>query len=240
VLGVVFATYYVKRMKTVIILLIMLGIVGTFSRMGFLVAALALLVAPVAQTLASRRGGDVAILKVLGTAMTLVLLSFGAYVAAPQNVQSYLAIRAEDLVTANTPSVSLMGMTSTEERILLFDSALRVYSENYLLGVGAYKAPEFLQLYSGLAKTVHNSYLEALLAGGIFGALAIAFYVTFVALALSKSRRAGGNTNRRSLVLTLLFACGLIGLFLTMNYNSILWLPLVLALADSKLAATSL
>jgi O-antigen ligase len=86
----------------------------------------------------------------------------------------------------------------------------------------------------GIPAPVHNTYLEWLVVGGLLGVLTVALYIAFIVWVLRQSGRAEEDAGRKSFVLTFLFAFGLMALFLTLNYNSIIWLPLVVALAHGK------
>ncbi len=237
VLGVIFARFYVKRMRFLVVLLIMLGILGTFSRMGFIVAALALVAAAPIQAWSERRDVGRAMLKALSWAAFLAAVFAGLYLAASENVRSYIDLRVEELsgaVAAPVPGGMAAGITSAEERVLLFDTAVGVISQNFVLGVGAYRAPEFFDALTSIDKTVHNTYLEMLLSGGLIGTLALLVYVISVVRALSRGRSTGGDSGDRGPILVLISAFALMAVFLTMNYNSILWFPLVIALAHAK------
>ena len=240
-IGVVFTRFYVHKLKNAISLLILLGIVGTFSRMGLLVAILAWTAIPIFRAWASRTGRGVAPLKVIVTATIPAVALIGVYVLSPQEVRSFFDQRVDELAGAYSYLVagapgSSVGMNSAEERILLLRASLEVLSQNYLYGIGANKTIQFLYPIVGVDRVAHNTYLEELLIGGLLGALAIALYVAFVARALIRSHRARGDANRRSFTLALIFAFGMIGAFLTFNHNAILWLPLVVALADLRMA----
>lgn len=249
VIGVVFARFYINRAKNTVSFLILLGIVGTFSRMGLLVGILAWVAVPVVQAWGNRTGSAVP-LKLLATAATLAIVLAVGYLYSPQEVRSYLDQRVEevtrsyDYFAAGAPSKPIglnskpIGLSSSEERILLLRVSVGVVSNNYLLGVGAHRPPDFVRAVGGSESTAHNTYLEELMIGGLLGALVIILYVTFSVRAIIKSRTEGG-ANWRGPSIVLLFAFGLSAMFLDLNYNSILWLPLVVALAYSKIAHPS-
>jgi O-antigen ligase len=240
VIGIIVTRFYVTKARNVVALVIALGLIGTFSRMGLLIAGLAWVLAPAIAARASGKGGSIAFSKVFGAAVVLTLLSIGFYTFAPQSIQLYLELRMSELSAAYDflaagASTTPIGINSAEQRILLFTTALHIFSQNYLFGVGASRAPDYLSAYTGWDKTVHNTYLDELLIGGLLGALAIALYVAFIVYALFRSRRAREDASRRSFVVTLLFAFGLLALFLTLNYNAIMWFPLVITLAHWRL-----
>jgi hypothetical protein len=66
--------------------------------------------------------------------------------------------------------------------------------------------------------------------------LTVVLYIVFIVRVLRQSSQAEKYTSRKSFVFTFLLAFGLMAWFLTLNYNAIMWLPLVVALAHRKLS----
>jgi O-antigen ligase len=240
VVGGVFAQFYLKRTRNAATLLIALGIFGTFSRMGLLIAVLAWGFASVIQAWADRREVGAALLRLLGVVTVLAVASIMVYLFS-QEVRSYLdervsgVVHAYEYLAAGAPKRSVEN-DSAEARILLVRASLEVLSRNYLVGVGANKPPEFLAPIVGTKNVAHNTYLEELLIGGLLGALTISLYTAFIVYVMRRSRQAGEDTRRRSVILALLFTFGLMAMFLTLHYSIMLWFPLVVALSHSKLS----
>jgi O-antigen ligase len=242
IFGAVFARFYVKKFQLAVILIIMLGILATFSRMGILVAILVLLAAPMIQARISRQKSSAASIRALGSAVLLAVAGVLTYVFAPQSVQLYLAeragyiLRAYHFLATGHPT----NLDSAGQRIQLFTAGVDILPENFLFGLGAYGTPEAIKAVSGVAGYAHNAYLDMLLMGGLWGALVLASYFILLRHALIRSYHAQENKHRRSLIATLLLAFFLVGFFLDVSHNSILWLPLVLALAHLSMSSPSL
>jgi hypothetical protein len=242
VLGLVFTRFYTARMKSVFALIIALGVVGTFSRMGLLAAFFVWITAPAFEALVRRKGWSTTFLKPLVTVATLGLLLSGFHTLIPQSVQLYSEQRISDVseaisyLAAGPSTTPLTGTTSAENRMLLFIGALTIFFQNGVFGVGANKTDDFMNAIIGIPASVHNTYLEWLVVGGVLGVLTVVFYIAFIVRVLRQSSQAEKDASRKSFVLTFLFAFGLMAWFLTLNYNSIMWLPLVIALAHGKLS----
>ena len=249
VFGVVFARFYIKKFWLPATLIIMLGILATFSRMGIVVAILVLLATPIIQARISRQERAVAI-TVFGSAVVLSVTGITTYVLAPQSVQLYLAERVgyvprvyHFLATSNPTNLATGNPTNLDsawQRIQLFTAGVDILPENFLFGLGAYRTPEAIKVVSGVANYAHNAYLDMLLMGGLWGALVLASYFILLRYALVRSYHAQENKYRRSLIATLLLAFFLVGFFLDISHNSILWLPLVLALAHLSMSSSSM
>jgi O-antigen ligase len=245
VLGLVFTRFYIAKMKFAFALIIALGLVGTFSRMGLLVALVVWVAAPPVEALVRRKGWSITFLKPFVTIAILGLLFGGLFAVAPQGVQLYIELRISDVSEAFSylaagPFTPLTGTTSAEIRTLLFIGALTIFFQNYVFGVGAYKTDDFMNTIIGIPTVVHNTYLEWLVVGGLLGVLTVVLYIAFIVRVLRQSSRAEEDATRKSFVLTFLLAFGLMALFLTLNDNAIMWLPLVVALAHRKLSTEKL
>jgi O-antigen ligase len=86
----------------------------------------------------------------------------------------------------------------------------------------------------GISKSVHNSYLELLTAGGLFGLLALGKYYVTVRRSLRRSDQPDDSAEHLQTqveITAVVGAVAVMALFLTLNYSSIFWLPAVLALA---------
>jgi len=237
VIGLVFARFYMRRIRFLTILLIMLGIAGTFSRMGFIAAALILVTASPVQAWVERKAFARALIKALGYIVSLITISIGFYMAVPDNIRSYINLRVAQLSgVIHTPVYegTATGITSAEERVWLLHAAVQVISQHFAFGVGAYREPEFLYYATGVDKTAHNTYLEAVLIGGVIGIFALCLYIFAVTRALYRSRLRTVNPTDRSSILMVVYAFAFMAAFLTMNYNSILWFPLVITLAYAE------
>lgn len=74
----------------------------------------------------------------------------------------------------------------------------------------------------------HNTYLEFFVVGGLWGILTLLYYIGCVRKKL-KFVYEFIPLKEKGVVVIVIFALAATGLFLSITYNSILWLPFVLA-----------
>lgn len=242
VVGLAF-TCVVRRFqwRLVFTLAILGGIVATMSRMGIIVGALLIIVglAPVPS-----RDPVKALFKRLAVAGVLVAGIAVLYQSSQGLVRSYIDNRLVDLQFGLggllTGDAGISSVGSATERSLLLEGTLEVVRQQPFFGVG----PQNLQLLmygiTGVSgKGAHNTYLELLAIGGLFGAFALLAYVGFTWAALRRARSAAPHSGMWAPVRAVRLAClamAMMALVLTVSYNAILWLPLALALASDELA----
>lgn len=240
VVGLVFAWFYGRRWRLPAAALIVGGVIGTFSRMGLLASVVTILLAPSIRVAVARQGvGRVFTRFVLGLTVAAIV-AVGAGVIAPEGVRRYAERRSTDIVVAyervtGGDLTELSGLNSVEERLLVAYTALGLLNRNKVVGIGGYGTADAVAEVIGITRTIHNTYLEELVVGGLFGAAAIVVYVVLLARALARARHPDEDKTRRSCLITLSLVFALMSLFLTLNYNSIAWLPLTVALAHAKL-----
>lgn len=238
-IGVVFTKFYAqKTTKLIMLSVILIGILATFSRMGLLAAATSLIIAPIALAWPTRRKLIFAFVKALAIIMILIGFIAAAYILSPQIFKSYYKQRTiETLKIFNRFEKYALTtedhLTSTEERILSSQTSLQLAIKNIPFGVGAYQTNQAIYKAVGIETVAHDTFLELFLTGGLWGLLPITIYVFALTYALT-GRHSKKNQFDRSLIITLIFYFSFIACFLSLNYNSVLWMPIVIALAHKR------
>ena len=242
VIGLVFALFYVPRVwiRLLVTSVIFLGIVGTFSRMGLLLAGLLVAIKPAVQV--SSRSKSFVRLNVRLVSSVLAVFTIGLvlYVWGPPSFTEYLRQRFADignglaLLVSGESASSTSHLSSAETRALLARAALALALQNWALGVGAYQTDRVIFEYAGIFNVAHNTYLELFLIGGVWGILSILCYAIIVLHGLRFKGCSQPAVLHRNVLLAVILVFAFAGLFLSLTYNSIIWLPLVMALAARK------
>jgi hypothetical protein len=123
-------------------------------------------------------------------------------------------------------------VTSAQGRAILFMTAMRLIASHWFSGVGVFQTNVMLGNASGLQNVSHNSYLEVVLIGGVWGIMFLAAYA-YIVLAALRIRAMGRDALQADIeaLVQVVIVIAIAGLFLSLAYNSILWLPLILALS---------
>jgi O-antigen ligase len=168
--------------------------------------------------------------------LLLVVAGLVALYLAPGEAQTYVQVRAGDLTAAYNGLVNGTGtmnsnginQTSGSVRADLDRATLGIFQEHWSTGVGANQVPVYEEQHTGFALAGHNTYLETAAVGGVFGIAALDLYLIsfrrFVKLAAEK----GVEVIALSCTMLVFVSMAAMALVLTMDYNSILWLPLAL------------
>jgi len=230
---------------------IAVGILATLSRMGILLFVGVLLMNTIVA--ASQRGTA---LRTIGRALiggTIVAIGTTfAFLkgALPSGLQSYLTARFVDAwkvavsVSAGQDVAAASGahLSSAAARTLVALGALRVFVQNPVVGIGAGRSKEILVAASGQFNVAHNTYLEMAMTGGLFGiAFLVVYFVPWVLLwpvrrTAFSADAAWNQMWGYSIALYAVFA--LVFLLLSLNANSILYVPVVVALATQRARPT--
>lgn len=233
-IGLAFAQVYVVRRKLILDGVILCGIVATFSRMGLLVALTVLMILPILR--APRRHLGRTVRQVAITTILVSGIGYCVYRWGPAGLQTYLQARASDVTNSvqELLSSTLVGegvhYTSAESRAILLTAAADLVTQNWFTGVGVFRTNQVLGDVTGIQNVSHNSYLEMLLIGGVWGGLFLGFYVINTVAALRVNNL--GNlmlAGEVEALSQLLIVFGICGFFLSLTYNSVIWLPLALA-----------
>jgi len=228
-LSVSFILYYVPRgwRQVGYILIILIGIVATFSRMGLLLVALQFAILLLGNL--KKKSS----LKIeFGIVATLLVLSM-VLLLSPAALREYVVTRAVDAVSffhvLFTGDVPSGWISSAVARAVLLRAAFQAALEHWPTGVGALQTQDAIEALSGLVNVSHNTFVELFLIGGLSGLITILVYF-FIVISKHWSLIRIKTVEVQSILLiswTMVFA----GIFLSLVYNSILWFSLVLLLA---------
>jgi len=237
-IGIVSSLHYARRFRAVIIGIILLGVIGTFSRMGLILAIVVLLVTPIVKALERRRGILRAFLRTFVTAVAVTSFALALFSSLPPTVKDYVKERSRDaffsfqqVIRADSTLASGRNRTSGEVRVVLARTALALASENWGWGVGAYQTERLMFESTGIYSVAHNTYLELFMIGGIWGILCVLLYAYIIIVSIFPRGRSRDVSSERDYLIMLSMLFALAGLFLSLTYNSLIWLPVVVALA---------
>lgn len=236
VIGLVFTQYFTRSGQLYITVVILLGIVATFSRMGLLLGVMIVLFTPFLKILLQRQSFGKALLRLFTNAVIISLGTIIVYMFGPQEIPEYLLQRVQDIAVAITTigsdhaSIGGGHLTSAETRLIVANTAWRLALENWTFGVGAYRSDSAIFAASGIMNVAHNTYLELFLIGGVWGIVAMLCYATILFSGLLSDIRSLAPAFEQGFFFTLVVVFASLCFFLSLTYNSIIWLPLVLSL----------
>ncbi len=231
-IGFVFALFPDRKYKVLIALVIISGVFATFSRMGVLALLLILFVWFVVR--AKPAEGKFSQIVILMGLMTFA--TYGGFLALKD---TYVGERVEEAVAAVSQVEMLgdaeqkYGRFSALERLALAWAAVKVIGENPLLGIGAYKEREVMYDAIGIEKSSHNTFLELIMIGGVFGwaflLIAVLSFSTVLHRRPDESEKLLLEDRAAFFGLSASFL--LFGMFLSFIYYQLLFLPIVVASA---------
>lgn len=228
-IGFSFILIYVKKeyLKFIFGFVILIGILGTFSRMGWVLVALIIFLNLV--LLKRKRnflnGGFLLIL--------LLGIYFTTYGLIPNFVKDFINARFLDvkdgLVVLFSGEIPRGILSSAVVRALLARASFTLALQNWLTGIGAFRSKDFIYSLTGIMNVAHNTYLEIFLVGGILGIGVLIAYVKIILDGFLYVNKTSLVSEKKTFItISLVFA--ITGIFLSLLYNSIFWFPLVLAL----------
>ena len=154
------------------------------------------------------------------------LRQFGEVVAAvlPESGKNYLEIDGHGVLVGVPDKVEgfhLLVATRSGSRTVVVQRQLSQLA-------GPYQSEALMYELVGLYNVAHNVYMEWIMIGGVCGLLPP---IAFVVMIRRARRHARSIADRRaaSLLLVVALVFGIGGLFLSLTYNSFIWLPLALA-----------
>jgi O-antigen ligase len=174
-----------------------------------------------------------------------MLAGVAAFFLSPGAVRQYLAQRVDDLkntfetlASGAEPAVTSgqVSLGSGVQRANLSEAALEVFLDHWIVGVGANGVPAAIGRLTGTDGPAHNSYLETLALGGIFGLALLVYYVISVILLVRSGSRALKKSvplEQKSLVRAIrlvIIVIAIVAGMLTLNYIALFWLPMILAI----------
>ncbi|MCF7934074.1 MAG: O-antigen ligase family protein [Spirochaetia bacterium] len=228
------------RYRYLFIVIIVLGIVSTGSRMGFLgyliltVGSLFLRKTPQKEgTGKNSISARISVLLVVGGLILLLLL-------LPTDFRSVFSGRIQTTLTAFQDSISEAAASSLSEtvtrsessapaRFILGRQALIGSFDHLLTGIGLYNTPDYMLETVGMRLEVHNSFLHMLLVGGLTGLLFLLYAGFFILrFVISSFPLKGDETSETILVAIIVFI--LCGSFLSLVTIVLPWIIFILAL----------
>lgn len=210
--------------------LILAGLVMTFSRMGLVLVGI-VFVTQGALT-AWFRHGRVAWQTTAAAALAVFL--GGIVLLKSAQLRGYFAVwgsRVDQAVAVMSLSdngasvLQMAGHGSAGSRLALALEGLHVGIQSLPVGVGDGAVADLMQRRLGIARAVHDSYLESLLAWGVFTApFWLAYLLLWIESRKSRYGRAPSGIRRRQMshFFTVYSAAFL---FLSLLSTSLLWLP---------------
>lgn len=222
--------------RTLFTIVVVLGTAATLSRMGLIVAALVLV-------LTASEGGAVTgsrathIVRRVGAIAAVACAGVAAYVLSTGALRAYLDERSTDLqsglqVLLGGPGATTGTFGSATERAELVEATGAVIGDHWLTGVGPNNLQLMLSQTLGIDKGAHNTYLETIAIGGVFGLLLLVTYLAVCRNCLKTASRLGTTRPQELRMVRLLcWSVALMALVLTLDYNGFVWMPLTLCLA---------
>ncbi|MFW6008623.1 MAG: O-antigen ligase family protein [archaeon] len=229
-IGLVFLLLIKSKHKYFKITLLLLGVLATFSRMGILLSLVSLIMFSYIKNIVLKKDLFISFIKSIVIIIVLIVVCILSFLVIPDNYSSYLLERSYDIVNSFKlfqANELKPGRSSAQDRLILATTSFRVGIDNFLTGVGAFNTEDYIYRYSNIKQAAHNTYLELFATGGIWGLFALLFYFKIV---YNSIKNISNSNSYKSVYLLFIFIYGLIAMFLSLTYNSILWLPLVLSL----------
>lgn len=240
-LGLVFF-FSLPKKNWIYFIIIIGGVIATFSRMGMVLSVVIILCYYILQ---SERKIDFKSLLKNGVKFLVIITLIGSlvYIILPDNITTFVDNRFQDVgqginLLFKDQALSILSkqgkMTSGEQRVVVAVSGLVKFSEHYLIGVGAFRTDDAIGEITGFDIVSHNTYIELMLIGGIFGIYTMYLYGKILMRVFkNKLFKKSGQLEFSfwyMFVITFMLAC----LLLSFTYNSIFWLPAVIALFYKK------
>jgi hypothetical protein len=241
-IGIAFIQVYERKYRLILTLIVLSGVISTFSRMGIVTSILVILVYPFVLSTSIRRGRHIrTFLNSFVVIIALCSLVASLFLWGPYEIQAYLKQRYDetsDVLVRVIQRGNLVDrgqvLSSAVARVILARTSFLLALQNWIFGVGAYNTERIIYESSGIDQVSHNTYIELFLIGGISGIMSIIVYTVILVNSFRCKGRQDKKVHERTALALLCIIFGIIGLFLSLTYNSIIWLPLVIAIAIRK------
>lgn len=211
--------------------ILVIGIVATLSRMGI---GIGLVFLVLTLNITKIRGRDVLsnFARVLAAVGALGAIGFALLAITPDEIRSYAGDRIGDVAAmfGVGEARSSVNDSSAQERLELLKGGVGLTGSAFPTGVGAGMVPAELHARGLPAKAVHNTYIEAVAVGGIFGLAVISSYLV-AGLRASTSRELFRSYDERTALRWVLLMSAVVAGLITLVYNSFFWIPLALVAA---------
>lgn len=242
VLGVGFSIAMIRpSIISIIGLMVMaLGVFFTFSRMGIVLVIVLFGSIPIVhrRPLRLSLGAAIGMAPVMGIVLGgavfgLALLVGGGKYREYVDHRLYESVHSGQALMSDSQSeLKYAHMSSVESRFLLAYYGVKVFLDNPWVGVGPFSVPVAIQRASStnnpaLKNVAHNSVIQMLATGGVFGLiadLAYAYVLLRYVLCIWKQER-----SRLWWAVTLVSSLFIFeSMFLSLTFTSLYWLPLIL------------
>lgn len=223
--------------------IIMLGIFSTFSRMGLLLSIISFITVPSSYSLLEKRVSVIKVgIKAFLFMILITLLVLLSLYISPASVRNYMFERFDDISHVIKFLIDSENfhypdhLTSGFTRFLLAWASIKLALHYWATGIGAHNTEFIISEFIGLKNVSHNTYIEFFLIGGVWGLVLISYYF-YVSLLWLKRRTFNAQSflYERVICINLIIIFALLFNFLSLTYNSILWLPLTISVFLNKL-----
>jgi hypothetical protein len=239
VIGFLFTQLFVHKRVTKVIytIVIILGVIATFSRMGILLVGLTFVTIPLVENVVRKKNIVNLFVRILCTIILITVIGYAVYALSSEGIRAYLRLRFTDIYSGWMVLVKGVHpgghISSAEERAILYRAAWVLGLKNWPTGVGAFQTYQVLNSFTGTGNVSHSTYTELFLIGGLFGVITILYYGFVVVANLfnyMKNNYSGFYFERKaSYAIAIVLAAS--ALVLSLTYNSIFWLPIVMVLS---------
>ncbi|MEW6350381.1 MAG: O-antigen ligase family protein [Thermodesulfobacteriota bacterium] len=241
VVGMACASVYAGRWRFEIMLVIMAGILATYSRMGIVAAGMVIVVGSFMGDGAARdlkRRWPFLIAGVIVVAGCFVY--FGHHRLNALIVQRFGQGWDQIKLLMSGQAASLVGrldIQSAEIRVILMHFSFMLACRNWMHGIGPFQTEQRMYDLTGFPDSVNNTPLDMFLIGGVWGLLAFCVYWLVVISRCVRLVRKRTRTSEDRLVVLLALVMGVGSLLLSLTYNSIWWLLPTVALAAERVSS---
>ena len=216
------------------ILILSAGVVCTVSRMGLLVLGLLILISPVFFRHHYKKRVVIFMLWMIIGGVVVVLLFF------PLGLGETITGRFSVLLDAFKQIASTQGESLLQiARLKLAYNAFLGFLQHPLLGIGVFNSTDFMIESMGITIALHNTYMEFILAGGVWGILLLVYlYSTFVRACCISPDDKGGTVvlSVRHTVILFGLVYILVSFFLSYHLDITTWLLLIFSIYYRDLA----
>ena len=213
------------KFKLILLIILTLGVFSTVSRMGLLGLFCIICISPFYLNLDGKniiyrfRFVFVIILAVIlsavfPTGMSEILFS---RITSTEEVFTVAMESPDDMEAADVIDTLKSLSAGGGFRFLMIKQAMTGIMDNKWIGIGGYNSSSYIEASLGLRYVLHNTYLEFLLAGGLFGLLFLAYFFSITIKSILIN-----HAHRGAVLLQILIFC-LVSLFLSFDTDFYIW-----------------
>lgn len=242
VFGVGFAIAMIRPgiLSIIVLMVLTLGVFFTFSRLGMVLVIVLFGLIPIVhrRRLRLSLGAAVGIVLVMsivlcGSVLGLAQLAGGGKYGEYVDHRLAESVHSGRALMSDTPGeLKSARLSSAESRFLLAYYGVKVFWDNPWVGVGPFSVPVAIQRASGtdnpaLKNVAHNSVIQMLATGGVFGLFAVLAYA-YALLRYVLCTWKQGRSRLWWAVALVSSAFIFESMFLSLTLTSLYWLPLIL------------